>query len=79
MLIDDPLSGAEMRQELGRVLTIKQVAWLLDVSTRSVRRLIASGDLRKLPLPRAVRISFEDLEAFKRRETACTDFVSDSP
>lgn len=46
------------------MLTLEHVAWVLGVSTRTVRRLVASGRLRKLPLDRLVRISPDDFEAF---------------
>jgi excisionase family DNA binding protein len=54
-------------------LTLEQAAWVIGVSPRSVRRLIAAGKLRKLPLTRAIRISFEDLERFIRGEPPVTD------
>jgi excisionase family DNA binding protein len=60
-------------------LTLEQVAWVVGVSPRSVRRLIALGKLRKLPLTRAIRISFEDLERFIRGEPPVTDAPTDRP
>jgi excisionase family DNA binding protein len=54
-------------------LTLEQVSLLLGVSPRTARRLIAAGKLRKLPLTRAVRIGFEDLERFLRGEAPAAD------
>lgn len=44
--------------------TVAQVATLLAVSTRSVRRWIAAGDLPTHRFGRQVRISETDLRAF---------------
>jgi excisionase family DNA binding protein len=53
-----------------RFFTIRDVAEFLDVSTRSVRRWIKSGDLPAHRFGAAVRISETDLRAFAaaRRE-----------
>jgi len=47
-----------------RFFTVGDIADLLDVSTRSVRRWIKSGDLRVHRFGAAVRISESDLKAF---------------
>jgi excisionase family DNA binding protein len=47
-----------------RFYTVAQVASLLAVSTRSVRRWIAEGDLRTHKFGRGVRISETDLRTF---------------
>jgi hypothetical protein len=52
---------------------------VIGVSPRSVRRLIAAGKLRKLPLARAIRISFGDLERFIRGEPPATDAPTEPP
>jgi excisionase family DNA binding protein len=44
--------------------TVAQVADLLAVSTRSVRRWIDAGDLRAHKFGRSVRVSETDLRAF---------------
>ncbi len=49
---------------LTRFFTIAQVADLLVVSTRSVRRWIAAGELLAHKFGRQVRISEIDLKAF---------------
>jgi excisionase family DNA binding protein len=49
---------------IARFYTVEQVADLLVVSTRSVRRWIAAGDLLAHKIGRAVRISEIDLKAF---------------
>ncbi len=49
---------------LARFYTVAQVAKLLEVSTRSVRRWIADGELRHHRFGRQVRISESDLRAF---------------
>ena len=56
---------------LTRFYTVSQVANLLAVSTRSVRRWIAAGELLAHKFGRQVRISEIDLRAFvdRRRET----------
>jgi excisionase family DNA binding protein len=47
-----------------RFYTVAQIADLLAVSPRSVRRWISSGDLRTHRFGRQVRISEADLRAF---------------
>ena len=48
-------------------LTVGQVARLLQISEREVRRWIATGALRVHRFGRAIRISREDLDDFIRR------------
>ena len=52
---------------LMRFYTIAEVANLLAVSQRSVRRWIANGELLAHHLGRSVRISDADLRAFLQR------------
>ena len=49
---------------MARFYTVAQVADLLEVSTRTVRRWIADGDLPVHRFGRAVRIEETDLRAF---------------
>lgn len=46
------------------LLTVQQAADLLKVSVRTVRRLIAVGELRPVRIGAAVRIAPEDLTAY---------------
>ena len=46
------------------LLTVQTVAERLNVCDRTVRRLIAAGALRALPVGRSLRVSEEDLQAF---------------
>ena len=47
-----------------RLLTIKDVAVRLQVSPRTIHRLVAAGDLSVIRIGRAVRVSEEALKAF---------------
>lgn len=47
--------------KLPHLLTIKEVADHLQVSTKTVRRRIQAGELRSYRLGRLVRVSEEDL------------------
>ncbi|MGH3222559.1 MAG: helix-turn-helix domain-containing protein [Streptosporangiaceae bacterium] len=47
-----------------RLLTVPQVADLLSVSSKTVRRLISSGELKSVRIGTAVRIAPEDLAAY---------------
>ena len=49
---------------IARLLTIDEVAEILNVSTRTVRRLIDSGALPAHRLGRLVRIADRDLAVF---------------
>jgi excisionase family DNA binding protein len=53
-------------KSMTRFYAVAQVAELLVVSTRSVRRWIAAGDLLAHKIGRAVRISEIDLRIFLR-------------
>jgi excisionase family DNA binding protein len=44
-----------------RLLTIKDVAELLQMSTRTIHRLVACGDLAVIRIGRSVRVSEEAL------------------
>jgi excisionase family DNA binding protein len=46
------------------LLTLAEVAALLRLSPRSVRRYVASGQLRVLRIGRAVRVKPRELDAF---------------
>jgi excisionase family DNA binding protein len=56
------------RPPFSRLLLIGQVAEGLGVSTRTVRRLIAKGELVACRLGRAVRIHPDDLAAYVDRQ-----------
>ena len=47
-----------------RLLTIKDVAERLQMSSRTIHRLVANGDLSVIHIGRAVRITEEALKAF---------------
>jgi excisionase family DNA binding protein len=49
-----------------QLLTVEQVAERLSVSTRTVRRLIDSGELPAHRMGRMVRVSVDDLERYIR-------------
>lgn len=49
---------------MARFYTVAEIADLLEVSTRTVRRWIAGGDLRVHRFGRQVRVSESDLRAF---------------
>ncbi len=51
---------------LAPLLTIPEVADLLRLSVRQVRRMVASGDLPVLRFGRSVRVSREVIEAMMR-------------
>ena len=74
-VLPTPIPDQHPRQPL----TLEQAAWVIGISPRSVRRLIALGKLRKLPLIRAIRISFEDLERFIKGEPPVTDAPIEHP
>jgi excisionase family DNA binding protein len=50
-----------------RLLTIGEAAEYLSVSERSIKRLIARGDLPCIRVGNALRFAFADLEAFIAR------------
>ena len=47
-----------------RLLTISEAAEYLSISERSIKRLIARGDLPCIRVGSALRFAFADLEAF---------------
>lgn len=49
---------------VSRFFTVSQIAELLSVSTRSVRRWIAAGELLAHKFSRQVRVSEADLRTF---------------
>jgi excisionase family DNA binding protein len=55
---------AERSVKVVRFLTIKQVAERLGFNEKTVRRWIASGELKAHKFAAAVRISEDDLRAF---------------
>lgn len=57
-------AGAPRVRPVRKFRTIYETAELLGVSSRTVTRLIQSGDLRAHRVGRAVRISDADLDAF---------------
>jgi excisionase family DNA binding protein len=54
----------ELRLPYSKLLRIHQVAEGLDVSARTVRRLIAKGELVACRLGRSVRVHPDDLAAY---------------
>jgi excisionase family DNA binding protein len=58
----------ERREPVSRLLLIDQVAEGLGVSTRTVRRLIAKGELVACRLGRLVRVHPDDLAAYIDRQ-----------
>ena len=54
----------ERQLPYSKLLRVPQVAEGLDVSTRTVRRLIASGELAACRLRRSVRVHPDDLAAY---------------
>lgn len=52
------------RPAVPHLLTIKDVAERLQMSPRTIHRLVANGDLTVVRIGRAVRISEEALKAF---------------
>jgi excisionase family DNA binding protein len=52
-----------------RLLTVREAAEILNCSTKSVRRLIHRGILRRNPIFAHIRISREQVEAILRGET----------
>lgn len=70
--LSSSLSVGRIRRRSGgsdhvRFFTIRQVAQLIDVSIRSVRRWIASGELKTHRFGRSVRIAESDLNDFINR------------
>jgi excisionase family DNA binding protein len=51
-------------QKPQKLLTIIQVADTLSVSTKTVRRMIDSGQLHSHRVRRIIRVSWEDLRAY---------------
>ena len=51
--------------DLERLLTVREVADLEATSTKTIRRRIASGELRALKAGRQLRIRPKDLQAYR--------------
>lgn len=51
----------------GQLLTLREVATQLRLSEKTVRRLVARGDLLALRLGRSLRIAEDDLRAYLNR------------
>ena len=51
--------------DLERLLTVEQVAELENVSSNTIRRRIAAGELRGIRNGRALRIRPQDLRAYR--------------
>ena len=60
-------SGWNRRREPNQFSTLREVAARLDVSSRTVSRWIASGELIAHRFGRSVRIADDDLRAFLAR------------
>jgi excisionase family DNA binding protein len=54
--------------DVPRLLTIRDVAERLQVSPRTIHRLVASGGLAVIRIGRAVRVNEEALKAFLTEE-----------
>ncbi len=63
------MSGVLAVQELPPLLTAEQAAKYLQLSLRSVRRLIATGELPCVRIGRSVRIRREEVMALVDRNT----------
>jgi excisionase family DNA binding protein len=50
-----------------RMFTVNEIADELQLSTKSIRRLIQSGDLQAHQFGDAIRVSPEDLESYRHR------------
>ncbi len=57
-------SENDVTQTSAELLTIKDVAALLQVSTKQVRRLIESRELTHYRIGRLYRVAADDLKAF---------------
>jgi excisionase family DNA binding protein len=57
----------ERQTPVARLLLIDQVADGLDVSTRTVRRLIEKGEIKRCCLGRSVRVHPDDLADYVNR------------
>ena len=57
------------RTDIPALLTVPQVAEILNVSFRTVRRLIKSGKLRKVLIGSSVRVSPEVLQEYIKKSS----------
>ncbi len=55
-----------------RMLTVEEVAELLALSTKSIRRAIADGLLPHFRFGGAIRVAPEDLDAYRNRSRGGT-------
>jgi excisionase family DNA binding protein len=53
--------------------TVEQTADLLSVSTKTIRRLIKSGDIPHVRIGRAVRLNSQEIEDWVRYNTHYSD------
>ena len=66
--------GSTARDEgLQRLLTVADAATILNVSERTVRRLIASGSIRAVWIGRSVRVRPRDIERLIAGGGVCND------
>ena len=56
-------------QPVGKLLTIEQVAGLLQVSEKTVKRLIARGEIVRLKIGRSVRVTEIEVARYIARLT----------
>lgn len=56
-----------------KMYSVKEVAAMLDITDRTVWRMIEDGSLRSVKLRRVVRILHDDLKAFLMRDATPTD------
>ena len=59
--------NTDKRSHSPRMHSVKDIAAMLRLSTKTVRRMIVRGELRVHRLGRALRVSEEDLVAFTNR------------
>ena len=62
------MSGQSHSKTHGPLLTVAHVSLALSVSERTVRRLLASGELSVVRLGRSVRVRQLDLDAYIGRQ-----------
>jgi len=58
------MTPPESRGSVERLLTVADVAEILRLSVRTVRRLIAEDELKVIRVGRSVRVQAEDLRSF---------------
>ena len=62
-----PDASSETPQELGRFMTVAEVARTLRVSNMTVYRIVKSGDLPAVRVGRGYRIRAEDVRSYLQK------------